>query len=78
MFDYNLLLDRGYSTPRCILCSYVAVNGRSVLSDVRDTVIDLRVTYYMSDYRLHTCLVQNLIHRLIFPSPVLISKQRLA
>jgi len=33
VFDYNFLLDRGYSTPMCIFCSYVAVNGRSVLSD---------------------------------------------
>jgi len=49
VFDYNVLLDRGYSTPRCIFCSSIAVNGRSVLSDVGDTVIDI------SDL-LHVCL----------------------
>lgn len=50
MFDYNALLDPGYSTPRCIFCSYVAVNGHSVLSDAGDS-------NRRKDDLLHVCLL---------------------
>ena len=65
VFDFNVLLDPGYSTPRCIFCSYVAVNDHFVLSDAGDTLIDLNVTYYMSVYRPSTCLTHEPNHRSI-------------